>query len=369
MHQRLARLVDGILTIAGDLELDTVLHTIVEAACDLVDARYGALGVVGDDQFLSRFVHTGMEEDAVARIGHLPEGHGILGLLIEHPEPIRLGDLKDHPASVGFPEGHPPMGSFLGAPVRVHGQVFGNIYLTEKAGDDGFTEDDQELVVALAAVAGAAIANAELFEEVQRLSLIEERERIGRDLHDTVIQRLFATGLSLQAAARRAETSDADVSRRVIEAVDELDATIREIRGVIFSLQEADASDGLRARVLRVNRELAETLGFEPRLRFDGPIDLVADRALGDHVVAVLREALTNVAKHAQAARVDVELRATSERIQLTVVDDGIGPPAPPIRTGGLGLRNLAGRAERLGGEFVVEQAEPGTRLRWSVAV
>jgi len=380
VDQRLARLVDANLTITGDLDLESVLQNIVEAAGDLVGARYAALGVISEGpipgpsptasgQFLSRFVFTGMEPDAVERIGHLPEGHGILGLLIERPEPIRLAHLSQHPASYGFPPGHPPMGSFLGVPIRVHGRVFGNLYLTEKIGAAEFSEVDQELAIAIAAVAGSAIANAGLFAEVHRLSLIEERERIGRDLHDTVIQRLFATGLSLQAVARRCEVDQPEAAGRINDAVDELDAVIREIRGVIFSLQAGQDADGLRARVLRAIREASASLGKEPTVRFDGPIDLVAGTAVADHAVAVVREALTNVARHAAASTVAVSLTATGDRLTLEVRDDGVGPPSGGVRAGGLGLASLRHRAEQLGGEFSLEAAEPGTCLRWSVPV
>lgn len=379
MDQRLARLVDASLAVASDLDLEAALQNIVDAATELADSRYAALGVVSDSpvpsaaptasgRFLSRFVHTGLESEIVTRIGHLPEGRGILGLLIEHPEPIRLADLAQHPASVGFPPEHPPMGSFLGAPVRVHGQVFGNLYLTEKRSGTEFTQEDQDLVVALAALAGAAIANAELFAEVQRLSLIEERERIGRDLHDTVIQRLFATGLALQAQARRSELVQPDVAARIEEAVEELDSVIRQIRGVIFSLQAGPGEGGLRSRVLGVVREMTAGLPMEPQIRFDGPIDLVADAALAGHVLAVVRESLTNVTKHAQASQVTVALEATGQRFVVTVRDDGVGPP-DTVRAGGMGLGNLRARARELGGEFVLEATDPGTVARWSVPV
>lgn len=374
---RLARLVEAVQAIAGDLGLDAVLQRIVEAALDLVDARYAALGVIdhgrdrsGDDArpFLSSFLHAGMPDAVVAAIPHLPHGDGILGLLIQHPQPIRLEDLATHPASVGFPPGHPPMGTFLGAPIRVHGQVYGNLYLTEKAGGVPFEAGDQELVEALAAVAGSAIANAQLFGEVQRLSLIEDRERIGRDLHDTVIQRLFATGLTLQALARRCEVEYPEGSGRVLEAVDDLDETIREIRGVIFSLQDAGTSTGLRARTMALCQELAGPLGRAPRIRFDGPVDLVTSPSIAEQAGKVLREALTNVARHAQATEVVVEVVATPERLEVIVTDNGVGLP-PRRREGALGLANLERRAADLGGSFSVGSNDKGTTLQWVVPV
>ncbi len=363
---RLSRLLDAVLAVSADLDLDTVLQDVVEAARDLVGARYAALGVVGDDAFLSRFLHSGMADNLVASIGHLPEGHGILGFLISHPEPLRLDDLTAHPASVGVPEHHPPMGSFLGAPIRVRGTVFGNLYLTEKE-QGPFDADDEELVVALAAVAGASISNANLHAEVQRLSIVEDRERIGRDLHDTVIQRLFATGLGLQAIAKRLGSADEALAERVVEAVDELDETIREIRTVIFSLR-SDRGGGLREAVADLTQELVETLGFRPALRFDGPVDLVSDMGLRREMLSVLREALTNVARHAAATRVEVDVATDGQHLELVVRDNGVGPPEQ-ARSGGLGLGNIVARAERLGGTaaLVAGPAGRGAQLRFRV--
>ena len=166
--EREQRLLSAVGELAGDLQLAQVLQRIVTAACWLVDARYGALGVVGDDRLLVEFVHEGIDEATVAAIGKLPEGHGVLGLLIVEPEPIRLHDLADHRTSVGFPAHHPPMRSFLGVPVRVRGEIYGNLYLSEKQSDEQFTAADEQLVIALAAAAGSAIANARLYEEVQQ---------------------------------------------------------------------------------------------------------------------------------------------------------------------------------------------------------
>ncbi len=368
--RRLERLVQAVQAMAGDLELEALLQRIVDAALELAGARYAALGVIdhgqGEGTFLASFVHAGMPDAIVRRIGHLPEGRGILGLLIEQPEPIRLADLTQHEASAGFPEGHPPMGTFLGAPIRVHGQVFGNLYLTEKADGAEFTDVDQELIEALAAIAGSAIANTELFAEVQRLTLIEDRERIGRDLHDTVIQRLFATGLSLQAVAKRLGSDAPDHRDRILEAVDDLDETIREIRGVIFSLQDPATSTGLRARAIALCRELASTLGHSPSVRFEGPVDLVTSPGVADQAVRVLREGLTNVARHASANSVGVVISAEATWLEVRVVDDGVGLPQER-RDGALGLVNLEKRAHDLGGTFEVESSDEGTTLRWNV--
>ena len=200
---QLERLLDAVLTIGSDLDLHTVLHTIIQTATESVGATYGALGVldeVGDR--LIEFVTIGIDGEAYAAIGQLPQGHGILGLLIAEPKPLRLPDLTQHPASYGFPPNHPPMTSFLGAPIAIRGHVFGNIYLCDKVGGGEFTDDDEAFVVNLASVASLAIENARLHARVAELATFEDRERIARDLHDTVIQRLFAVGLSLQATQR-----------------------------------------------------------------------------------------------------------------------------------------------------------------------
>lgn len=537
--ERLAGLLEAVLTVSGDLDLRNTLERIVEAACELVEARYGALGVLGEDQedrFLVEFINRGVDDETAQQIGHLPEGHGILGLLIDEPEPLRLRDLTRHAASYGFPENHPPMRSFLGTPIRVRDHVFGNLYLTEKEGGEEFTQQDEDLVVALAAVAGAAIENARLYQEarqgeswrratldiatallsgaparqvhgmvagaarqlvdgdistvvvpqgvggqlvvevadgvhadelegasfdsagslageviregsarrvdalgeassavgavaetgrfgpaivvplsgataafgsllvarllgrppfalpevdllqqfarhaslalefsrardeVQRLSLLEDRERIGRDLHDTVIQRLFASGLSLQAVARRFQ-GEPDATERIDEVVEELDDVIRQIRTTIFALQHDPAHDSVRAEVLNLVRSLQGALGFAPQVHFEGPVDTLADGASVDQFLPVLREALTNVVKHARASqvRVEVGVRGEPADLYLEVVDDGVGPPAASDG-GGFGLSNLRERARVLGGRFELEPAPGGgTRLRWAV--
>jgi signal transduction histidine kinase len=363
------RILDAIFAISSDLELPAVLERIVEVACDQTGARYGALGVLGADIeageiLLSEFITEGIDDSLVAQIGHLPRGLGILGHVIRHPQPLRLDDIAAHPDSVGFPAGHPAMHTFLGVPIRIRSEVFGNLYLTEKRGGGPFTESDETIAVALANAAGVAIENARLHERVQELALLHERERIARDLHDMVIQRLFATGLGLQALSRLA--ADNAIADKIQAAVDELDATIREIRGVIFELQPHEREPySLRVRVLALAAEMTPTLGFEPHVRFEGPVDSIVGSQLAEHVLAVLRELLSNVARHARAKAVDIRIRAGVEVI-VTVEDDGVGSSA--AGGPGLGLVNLSDRAHGLGGSFSLEAAQPhGVRAVWSV--
>lgn len=361
----LRQLLDAVITVGSNLDLEAVLRHIVESAVALVDARYGALGVLDESGTrLSQFITVGMDDETYRAIGTLPEGHGILGLLIVDPKPIRLPDLHEHPDSFGFPPNHPPMNSFLGVPVRIRDQVFGNLYLTDKTTSEVFTDIDEELVVALAAAAGVAIENARLHVKVQEIALVEDRERIARDLHDTVIQRLFATGLRLQAAARLSERPE--VTDRILQAVDELDLTVKYIRTAIFGLEGSLRADGgLRQRILAGASEASGPLGVDPHVLFDGPIDAVADD-VATELLAVLGEALSNVARHAHARRVDVEVAAGND-VVLRVVDDGRGLPEH-LRPEGRGMANMRARAARLGGNLTTT---PGLRsgivLEWRV--
>jgi len=367
MDPHLGRLLDAVLAVAEDLDLEAVLERVVAAACGLVDATYGALGVVDEDDptRLSSFVHHGIDAATVARMGALPTGRGILGHLLRDPRPLRLPDLTAHPAASGIPEGHPPMGSFIGTPIRVRGDVFGNLYLTEKRGGGSFTAQDEAAVVALAAVAGSAIANVKLSARSRELSLVRERDRIARDLHDTVIQNLYATGLGLQAAQRQG-ADPVDVQARISRAIGSIDATVKEIRATIFALQDVPSEDrGPRSRCLGVAEEMASILGFPPRLRLDGPIDTAVDRALADQLVPVLRETLTNVAKHAEAASVVVRVEVLDGFLELEVVDDGVGLPES-LRPNGMGLANIRERAELLGGSVDFSSVDGGgTRVLW----
>ena len=367
--KQLLRLLDAVIAIGSEQTLADALRRITETAADLVDAKYAALGVLdASGSRLAEFITVGLDEEETLRIGERPEGHGILGLLILDPKPLRLPDLHAHPDSFGFPPGHPPMTSFLGVPIRLHGVVYGNLYLTDKTDGQVFTDVDQELTVGLAAAAGLEIENARLHEQARIAGLLEERERIARDLHDDVIQRLFATGLSLQAAAQIV-TEPAAVER-ITRAIDDLDVSIRQVRSTIFELhQRWSVLHSLRADIVSVCNESAKTLGFQPSCDLAGAIDSAVDEPTGAHVLLCLREALSNVARHADASRVAVTVAVEDGCLTLRVSDDGVGY-RPTVGQTSSGLDNMRVRAESLGGVFSIEALpDRGTVTTWIVPI
>jgi two-component system, NarL family, sensor histidine kinase DevS len=530
---RIQALLEAVMSIGSHLELSEVLRSIAETAAELADAQYSALGVLDAQgtERLNAFITVGLDDEQRKVIGDLPHGRGVLGVLIREPQALRLSDLAAHPASYGFPAGHPPMRTFLGVPILVRGEAYGNLYLTEKRGGGEFTESDEQIVLALAAAAGLAVQNARLYEEAQRrqqwleaargittrllageqvsdvlpdiaraarrlsaadiavialpvgdgslrvqaadgvsadavrgdvlppdsmtatvmgegrtrlvadgrtdprvhpgalqeagfgatlyvplgtsesamgtlvvarrgdantfdadvqnlvesfaaqaaialrlgaaaldreqLAVLGDRDRIARDLHDLVIQRLFATGMTLEGALRGMEPEER--ADRVRRAVDDLDQTIKEIRTTIFALQtpEEKPSDGVRAAVLDACRAAAQSLGFEPVVTFRGPVDTLVSGVVSEHLLAVLREGLSNAARHSGAKSVLVNVTIEGDEVSLSLVDDGRGL-APGGRRSG--LTNLASRADQLGGSFRASpRHEGGTELLWQV--
>jgi signal transduction histidine kinase len=365
--RQLLRLLDAVMAIGSEQTLADALRRITETAADLVDANYAALGVLDETgSRLSEFITVGIDEEETTRIGARPEGHGILGLLILEPKPLRLPDLHAHPDSFGFPPGHPPMTTILGVPIRLRGVVYGNLYMTDKKDAQVFTDVDQELAVGLAAAAGLAIENARLHEVARTAGLLDERERIARDLHDDVIQRLFATGLSLQAAAQI--TKEPMAVERIMRSVDEIDISIRQVRSTIFELHQLGSTQqSVRSDIVMVCDDAAGALGFKPALDIEGPIDSAVDEQVRGHVLLCLREALSNVSRHARASAVDVRVTVTSGHLTLRVSDDGAGYN-PPSGQRSSGIDNMLVRAEALGGTFsIADRPEGGTVVTWDV--
>jgi signal transduction histidine kinase len=359
---RLQQLLDAMLRISSEQSLPSVLHGIIESTCKLVEARYGALGVLGDDGRLSELVTVGVDEATEEAIGRLPEFHGVLGKLTTDPKPLRTRDISTHPDAQGFPENHPTMRSFLGVPVRGRDAV-GNLYVAEKVGADEFTGEDEQLAVAFAAAASVAVDNSRLRDRLGTIALLEERERIARDLHDKVIQRLFAAGMALQTALPL--TARTEVATRISLAIEDLDETIREIRYTIFAL-ERPTHRGLRVDIFALADGAREALGFSPELKLDGPIDTVVTDETAEHLLATLQEALSNAAKHARPSTVDVRVQAGSDLL-LRVEDDGVGLPDRLDRKSG--LDNMQQRAEHLGGSFTARKPKRrgGTVVEWRV--
>ena len=366
-HDRLLALADAASALAGELDADIVLQTIVEVSARVTGAQYAALGVIGPDESITRFITHGADEETIRAIGHYPTGKGLLGLLIRDPRVIRLADLHEHPASSGFPPNHPPMTSFLGAPVRSGGRVYGNLYLTDKPG--GFDENDERLIQVLAASAGAAVENALLSEQLQALAVHDERERISRELHDGVIQALFSIGLGLESARMIMRTHPERAETRLDSAIDGIDGAIRELRNYIFQLRPQQAAAmGLSRGLVELGREFEVNALVRPLLRVQSGIDARAPDAYVPDLLQIVRELLSNAAKHASASTLVVGVSVEDDAIVVEVTDDGVGFDLGAGAQVGRGLENVRERADALEGTLTIS-SEPGsgTRVRLEV--
>jgi signal transduction histidine kinase len=356
--------------IAEVLDLETVLLLIVERVRDLVEARYAALGIPGPTGKLTRFITVGIDDADRARIGPLPVGRGLLGVIIREGRSLRIPDISAHPDAHGFPPHHPPMRSLLGVPITVGGRVVGDLYLTDKRGSEAFTAVDQRIVELFARHAGIAIENARLHERLAALRVVEERERIGRDLHDGVIQGLYAVSLSLEDVERLIDAQPREAADRVDRAIDAIHRSIVELRRFIVGLRP-DLDDGDLATGIAA---LADDLRLTTALHVDVVIDPAADApgALDPRVrlelLQFIREALSNVARHARASRVEMSLALVEGGFRLTVADDGIGfDPDAAHAIGHHGLVNLRARAEAAGARLQID-TRPGAGTRLIVA-
>ncbi len=365
----LRRVLEATLLIESNLELPEVLRHVVEEACAMTGAKHGALGVLDEDKSsLSEFITVGLSPEQEAAIGPRPKGRGVLGLFISDPQTILIREIGQHPESFGFPLNHPPMTSFLGVPIRVRDEVYGNLYLTDKVGWSEFTDDDAAIVGALSVAAGIAIENARLHDRVRHAVVYEDRDRVARDLHDTVIQRLFALGLTLQGLAARVPAAPA---AQIGNAVIELDDVITQVRSTIYELGMRDTSRGVRDDVRMLVEELHDVVSFDVGVRFLGPVDTVITGLVVENLLATIREALTNVEKHAGATTVTVEVSVDRDTCRLTVADDGVGTGAATTSVHeGLGLSNLRRRAEKFHGTMSLQDVPSGgTVLTWTVPI
>lgn len=356
--ERLQALIDALVAVGADLDLDATLQRTVEQAAVLSGARYAALVVLDSaGRRAVRVVPYGMDPAAVAAIGRLPEGRGVLGEVLAGEQPVRIDDLGRHPSAVGFPAGHPPMRTFLGVPVVGRGGSVGDLYLADRAGGEPFGPDDEALVVGFAAAAAIAMENARLHRHVQELTLAAERRRIGDGLHDTVVQRVFGAGLSLQAAAER--VSDGEVRNRIDDVVAELDGVIRLVRTTVFALAApSEPPPGLPDRVLQVCSEAGAEHGVDPDVHFRGSMDVDMPVQVIDEMLTTLRQAIAWLAGGAAADPMWVAVAVDGASLVLDVTRDrraagagGSGPrqPAGPVAMP-QGLDQVRERAGRLGG-------------------
>jgi signal transduction histidine kinase len=361
----LAAVDDAAGAIASLSAVDDVLQLIVARVRTLVDASFAALGIVGIDGRIERFITEGIDPHTRALIGPPPHGRGLLGLIIREGRSYRIPSIADHPDSSGFPPNHPPMTSFLGVPVTARGVAIGNLYLTDKNGAREFSATDQRLVELFARHAGIAIDNARLHAQAGRLAIAEERDRIGRDLHDGIIQSLYAVALSLEDVPELMGESPSEANARVDGAIESINLAIRDIRNFIYGLRP-EAVDG--TQVLAGLAALAEEVrhgglvDVETELQADADPGL--DEAAGGEILNLVREALSNAVRHGRAAQILLSLTLLDGVPTLVVSDDGVGfdvsrDPGP----GHHGLANMAARAAAVGGRFEI-RSTPGSGSR-----
>ncbi|HYV22692.1 MAG TPA: GAF domain-containing sensor histidine kinase [Candidatus Bathyarchaeia archaeon] len=367
---RLAALNAAGMWMTSELDTAAVLQRVVDQARDIASAKYAALGVFDQTGTVEQFITSGITPEERALIGPLPHGLGLLGLLQREPHALRLRDIKEHPASVGFPPNHPPMRSFLGTPILWRGKALGNLYLTEKQGVAEFTGEDEQAVATLAAQAAIAIENARLYGQAERVSVLEERHRIGMDLHDGAIQSLYGLGLLLEDAAARIEREPVPAREVVLRAVDRLNVAIADLRSYVLGLRPVRGSDRPLTESLAT---LAEQTRSNALLDVDVAVSEVAAAALDgvgrEAAFYIAADALGNIARHARAQRASLRLSLEDSNVTLEIVDNGVGFDYARA-TEGHGLRNMRERAFAVGGQLHVDSVPgQGSRLRFQVPV
>jgi signal transduction histidine kinase len=368
----LRRLLDVALALGAERRTEAVLRVILDAARDLADARYAALGVPDGDGGFALFLTVGVDAATWEAIGALPRTHGLLGALLDEPAVIRLADIRDDPRfRGGWPPAHPDMRAFLGVPIVAGGEVLAELFLADKRGGDGFTEADQQLVETLAAHAALAVANAQRNERTRELSVAEERTRLARELHDSLTQTLFSLSLAAESAAAIAgRQTDPRLAEQLDRTRELARAALAETRSLVGTLRPPDLdAEGLavalRKRVELLRRVHHLAIGLTVR----GPARL-RNHTLEREVLRVATEALSNALQHAGAGRIEVTLDTGGDALRLTVVDDGAGfdLPATVRASHRLGLTSMRERAEALGGVLHIDTA-PGAGTRVSLEV
>src|SRR5215207_886769 len=369
LQERLIALHKASLELVKATELDHLLERIAKLACEQSDARYAALGVLDEDGKLVKFITVGMTDDEIKLLEHPPVGKGLIGELMNTEVPLRVPVIQEHPRSSGFPTHHPPMVSFLGVPIRAANVQLGQIYLTQKIDASEFTADDEKIIQMLAAYAAAAIQNARLHENTHRLAVLEERERIGMDLHDGIIQAIYGVGLSLEIALHSFEDEPENAKTRVRHSIDGLNQAIRDLRGYILDLRPRQmGSEGLMSGLNRLITEFrANTLAT---VQITGSDNDIKDQpqAYSMALFHICQETLANIAKHAKAQHVDISLWSTEERTLMEIHDNGKGfDMESTSATIGHGLANMQTRARTVGGDVDISSVigEGTTVLAW----
>ena len=350
---------------ASVLSVDDVLQVIVDQVRPLVGAEYAALGIVDARGVIERFITSGLSDEARARIGPLPRGHGFLGLIIREGS-FRIPDINKDPRRYGFPPHHPPMTSFLGVPVSVKGRSVGNLYLTNKRDAAEFTARDQELVETFARHAAIAIENARLHEQVHRLAIVDERERIGKDLHDGIIQSIYAVGLSLEDVPELIAEDPDEVVERVERAIDTLHLTIRDIRNFILGLRpELLGGTTLAGGVAALVEDFRHNSVVDIELKV-GALPREPAEAVTSHFLGIINEALSNVARHSGATRAWIDVLGDQHGLTVTIRDNGRGFDATAIAPlGHQGLRNMRSRAAGIGAMMDISSTrDQGTEIK-----
>jgi len=363
-----AALDEAVRGITEVLDVERVLQLIVDRLRDLADAEYAALGIVDEAGVIERFITSGLSHEDRERIGELPRGKGLLGLIIRENRSIRIRDIGSDARRHGFPPNHPPMGSFLGVPITLHGRSVGRLYLTNKRGTPEFSTEDQALVERFALHAGIAMENARLHEAERRLAIVDERERIGRDLHDGIIQNLYGVTLSLEDVSELVTENPREARDRVDRAIDTLHGAIRDIRNFIFGLRPILLEDGgLTHGLEQLADELRRNAAIDMTVTAVEPPELPMEAVA--ELLVVTREALSNISRHARATHASIELAVADGAVHLTITDDGIGFDADaPLPSAHQGLANLRLRAEQLGGRASVNsRSGEGTRIMLSL--
>jgi signal transduction histidine kinase len=369
LESRVEALETATIALTAEPSLEHLLQLIVDLVRPLVGARYAAIGIADTEGHLERFVTSGISDQVRHEIGPLPEGHGLLGMIVRENRSVRVHDVMADARRSGFPAHHPPMHSFLGSPVNVKGRSVGNLYLTEKEGADDFTDDDVRIVETFARYAGIAMQNARLNAELERLAVFTERERIGQDLHDGIIQSLYGVGLSLEDMGEVMRDDPATAEARVESAIDAIHATIRDLRSFIFGLRPEFLEAGdLRAALAALAEEFRRTVLASVELTLTGSGDVPPTIAL--HVLQLARETLSNIARHAGATHVSISLVAGETEIRLLIVDNGHGFDASRAASPGhRGLANMLERARSIGGYVDISSGRTGTTVDLRVPV